>query len=438
MIMTYEEARKYIDESNQYGSKLGLDTITELMNRLGNPQDKLNVIHIAGTNGKGSTAAFIASILTSAGYRIGRYLSPAVFTYRERIQISNPASGKTTYITEKGVSDTISVVKPVCDAMAGEGLSHPTSFEIETAMAYLYLASEQVDFAVIEVGLGGRLDATNVIKKPVCSVITSISMDHMQFLGDTLGKIAGEKAGIIKKGAPVITSNTNPEVLGVLKQVCGDLNAELTVADAADAQQIRYSPEKTEFLYRGRQYEISLLGEYQLQNAILAAESADVLRRLGYPLKEDQISTGLLHAKWSGRFEIISKAPYFIIDGAHNEDAALQLSHTIQTYFPKRKLIFIMGVLADKDYRKILQLTAGYAKVIFTITPHNSRALSSASLAEEARTYTGGQVIDAVTVNSAVKLAYEKTGKDDVILAFGSLSYLGEIRKCINDRTILP
>ena len=484
--MYYEEAREFINDSNQYGCVPGLETITELLKQLGNPQEQLKVIHVAGTNGKGSTSAFLSSILTAAGYVVGRYISPAVFSYRERIQISrqiieenkpiynkfqedknysqdkklkeinnqNIDKGRLSgdnlfdkqvihddkgasdfvinidYITKQGVCDTIEKIKPVCEQMVLQGFSHPTSFEIETAMAMLYLLWEQVDVAVIEVGLGGRLDATNVIKHPVCSVITSISMDHMQFLGDSLELIAGEKAGIIKKDAPTITCKQEPEVRKVLEKVSKDRNSTLTIAEIDNVKDIKFTTEETVFFLDtidGEQkYIIRLLGEYQIGNAVLAIQTARIMNELGYPIDENAIKKGLYDTKWSGRFERIASKPYVIIDGAHNEDAALRLRKSIQLYFTNRRIIYMIGVLADKDYKSILKLTAPLAEVIITLTPNNSRALPSAELAKVAKLYCN-RVLDAGNLQKAVKLVYEEAKEEDVIIAFGSLSYLGEL-----------
>ncbi len=464
--MTYKEARGFIDQSDQYGSKLGLETITELLSRLGNPQDKIRIIHVAGTNGKGSATAFLASILAMEGYRVGRYISPAVFSYRERIQITGKTASQTgkitglgnaepeqlpekeadnaetellstDFITEQGVCDTIQVIKPLCEVMVADGLSHPTSFELETAMAMLYFYQEQVDFAVIEVGLGGRLDATNTVKQPVCSVITSISMDHMQYLGDTLEKIAGEKAGIMKAGRPVITSNTKEEVLRVLTAAAKEKGAPLTLADSAKAEVLSITPDKTSFRYEGEEYGIRLLGRHQISNGVLALSAAQVIRQCGYHLSDAAIKQGLLQASWSGRFEVIAQKPYFIIDGAHNEEAALRLKEAIETYFTGKRLIFVIGVFADKDYRTILQLTAPLASLIITLASENIRALPSAELALEAKKYCPA-VIDGKTAEQAVKLAYEEASAEDVILAFGSLSFLGAIRDSVKHLILQP
>lgn len=470
--MTYKEARDFIDQSNLYGLVPGLETITELLNRLGNPQDKLKVIHVAGTNGKGSTSAFIATILTVAGYRVGRYISPAIFSYRERIQISKRVEiGKNQpthnlgnkvsnnhikndkkedtlntvrdwgngedncsidieFITEQGVCDTIATIKPACEAMVLEGFHHPTSFEIETAMTMLYLLWEQVDFTVLEVGLGGRLDATNVIKKPICSVITSISMDHMQYLGDTLEQITREKAGIIKAGAPVVSCEQKPEVLKVLELTCKEQGVPFILADLSDIVQINHSLEAVSFCYqkedKGIDYKITLLGEHQVSNAVLAIQVAKLLEQLGIHIGETNIKSGLYHTKWSGRFEIVARKPLLIIDGAHNEGAAISLRDSIGLYFTNQKIIYMIGVLSDKDYKSILKHTASLAQVIITFTPNNSRALSSKELAKEARKYCS-YVLDAENIENAIQLAYQEANEEDVIIAFGSLSFLGDL-----------
>lgn len=431
--MTYEKARAFIDQSNQYGSKLGLETITELLRRLGNPQDKIKIIHVAGTNGKGSTTAFLATILASAGYRVGRYISPAVFSYRERVQISTYEQGihHHEYISKEGVSEAITLISSLCEEMQRDGFAHPTSFEIETAMAMLYLSREQVDFAVVEVGLGGRLDATNVINEPVCCVITSISMDHMQFLGDTIEKIATEKAGIIKKGTPVITGNTDAKVLKIIRQVCEEQSAPFTLATAGEVEDIDYSPEGTTFSYQGQTYALQLLGEHQISNAILAMEAARQLEKQGYRISEEAIRNGLRQTKWGGRFELLRREPYFIIDGAHNGDAALQLEKSIRHYFSGRRILLIMGVFADKDYKQILSIIAPLATAILTITPDNDRALASTQLAIEAKNYTTAKIIDAENPEKAVDIAFTIAEKEDVIIAFGSLSILSSMKEAL-------
>ncbi|HHX12329.1 MAG TPA: bifunctional folylpolyglutamate synthase/dihydrofolate synthase [Clostridiales bacterium] len=430
--MTYEDARNFIKASNKYGIVPGLETMEELLGRLGNPQEKLKMIHVAGSNGKGSTCAFISTILIEAGYKVGRYSSPTVFTYREIIQIGYEGLSEMDYITEEGVCEAIDKIMPVCKDMLEDGYSHPTAFEIETAMAFLYLSQENVDFAIIEVGMGGRLDATNVIKQPICTVITSISMDHMQYLGSSLKEIAYQKAGIIKDNVPLVTCKQHSDVEGVLQEISAEKNAKYYVADTHKVRNAIYTPEKTRFTMEDEEYSISLLGEYQIDNGLLAITAARVIDKLGYLISEEAIKRGLDKTRWSGRFEVISRKPYFIIDGAHNEDAAIRLAKSIEQYFTNQRIIYIIGVLSDKDVKSILKITAPLADVIIALTPDNKRALASSDLANMALSY-GKKVIDAATVDMAVKRAYQEATEDDVIIAFGSLSYLGELKQTVED-----
>ena len=445
-FMTYKQARDFINETNKLGSVPGLDTITELMARLDNPQDKLQVIHVAGTNGKGSTAAFLSSILAVGGYRVGRYISPSVFSYREKLQImtySRPDDNEAgymependnglnvAYISRDHVCKAIELIKVLCEDMVRDGHAHPTSFEIETAMAFMYMEWEQVDFLILETGMGGRLDATNVIRQPICSIITSISMDHMQYLGDSLDKIATEKAGIMKPNTPIITCNQQPEAMNILEERAKELGIYLFVSDISKLHDINYTNEYTEFSYPTNnelsKYRIRLLSKYQVMNALLALESAYRMNEMGYRVTKEAIDRGLRLTEWHGRFERISNSPDFYIDGAHNEEAAKQLRDSIDLYFTNRRLIFMIGVLADKDYKSIVRILAPMADTIITLTPDNLRALPSDRLADEVRAYCS-RVFDEKDTDHALRRAYKEAGKDDVILAFGSLSFLGNL-----------
>lgn len=445
--MTYEEAKGFIEETYKLGSVLGLDAIRELMKRLDNPQDKLRIIHVAGTNGKGSTTSFLASILASGAYKVGRYISPSVFSYREKIQILTYKSTaselddkklgaeqglRIDYINKDGLCKAIEQIQIICEDMVRDGHAHPTSFEIETAMAFLYMAWEQVDFLILEAGMGGRLDATNVISQPICSVISAISMDHMEYLGDSLEKIAREKAGIMKPNAPIITCNQEPEVMGVLNKKAKELGIPLLLADVSRVERINYNRDFTEFSFSAdsssRKYRINLLGKHQVMNALLALETAKKLNDMGYIIREEAIERGLRLAICQGRFEKISRSPDIYIDGAHNRDAAISLRESIELYFTNRRLIFMIGVLADKDYKSIIRILAPLADVIITLTPDNPRALASDRLADEARAYCS-KVIDERNVEGAIERAYKEAGSDDIILAFGSLSFLGSLVK---------
>ncbi|MDD4112921.1 MAG: bifunctional folylpolyglutamate synthase/dihydrofolate synthase [Herbinix sp.] len=436
--MTYEEAMEYIKNTNKLGSVPGLEAIRNLLERLGNPQDKLKIIHVAGTNGKGSTISFLSAILAAAGYRVGIYISPTVFSYREKLQIVSlgeridSSNDILSYdlISEEDVCKAIRIIRAVCDEMVSEGQAHPTSFEIETAMAFLYMQWEQVDFLILETGMGGRLDATNIISSPLCSVITSVSLDHMLFLGDTLEQIANEKAGIMKHGSYVLSSNQQPEVLNVFYHKANELDIPMIIADSSKAVNIGYNEEYTSFEYPSDDkpdiYKIRLLGRHQVQNAILAIETARSMARLGYIVPDRAIKRGLWIAKWHGRFEQISKAPDIFIDGAHNEEAALSLQDSIEIYFTNRRLVFMIGVLADKDYPSMLRILAPMADTIITLKPDNSRALPSDKLADVARAYCN-KVFDEKNIEHAIKRAYIEAGIEDVIFAFGSLSFLGSL-----------
>lgn len=432
--MTYEEAIEFIENTNQYGSTLGLESMITLLDGLGNPQDQLKFVHVAGTNGKGSTAAYIATILAAAGYLVGRYISPSVLEYREKIQISrkqelisesNPIT--TEYISTTGIADCIDKIKDVCAHMVESGRAHPTIFEIETAMAMMYFLQKDCDIIVLEVGLGGRLDATNVIRTTECAVITSISMDHMQILGNTLEQIATEKAGIIKPGIQVVSYEQEPEAETIIKQISKQNKAILTIADFNRIIIEEQGIEGTVFSYEDlSKVQIKLLGENQVKNAVVAILAVKALKKMGYTVIDEDIRNGLYHTKWRGRFEIIRYKPLFLVDGAHNEDAALSLAKNLKLYFPKKRIIFIMGVLADKDYDAVLRHTGSFAETIITITPNNSRGLSSDILAKVARKYNK-QVINADKVSNAIKLAYDAADENTVIIAFGSLSYLHEV-----------
>lgn len=431
--MTIKEAYKFLEEAAGYGSKLGLESMTKLLDGLGNPQDKLKFVHIAGTNGKGSTAAFISSILVEAGLCVGRYISPSVFSYEEKIQITYRKDSVTTeYIKDTEVAYYIEKIKQVCMDMVKKGMAHPTVFEIETAMAMLHFYKSKCNVVVLEVGLGGKLDATNVIQTTECAVITSISMDHMEYLGDTLSQIAEQKAGIIKPGVFVASYDLKEEAMKVIEKTCEKQGAKLSCANFSNIKNLTISLEKTVFDYEELTgLEIHLLGINQVYNAIVAIHTAKALVEKGYNISLEEIKRGLKNTRWSGRFEVINKQPLFIIDGAHNEDAAFLLAQNIKLYLANKKIFFIMGVLKDKEYEKILDVMKGLGEEIFTVTPQNSRALTSSSLAKVA-TEKGFLVEDAGTTKNAVELTLKKAKKEDVILSFGSLSYLQEVISALN------
>lgn len=426
--MNYQESRKYIEDSQKYGSVLGLDNMRELMGRLGNPQDKLKIIHVAGTNGKGSVIAYLYTVLREAGYRVGRYISPALYSYRERMEVSGEA------VSREDFAICLSRTAQAISQMTEEGLPHPTPFEIETAVAFLFFEMKKCELVLLEVGMGGSLDATNIIKTPVLSVLASISIDHIGFLGNTLGEIAKTKAGIIKKGCPMITIHQKAEAENAIKDVCGICGVPFREADGNQALVIEESPEGQSFRYEGEEYRISLGGVYQKENAVLAIETLKMLSEIGFPTIEEQRKEGLFRTRWNGRFTVLSREPLFIVDGAHNPAAAEKMAASIRHYFDGKKIYFIIGMFRDKDYREVLSKTCPYAEKIFTIeAPDNPRALPAEELALAAREFHR-DVQAMKSVEEAVETAYSLAGEEDVILAFGSLSFIGVLSETVEKR----
>ncbi|MCI7813631.1 MAG: folylpolyglutamate synthase/dihydrofolate synthase family protein [Lachnospiraceae bacterium] len=424
--MDYQEARVYLENVTKYGSVLGLENMKELLDRLSNPQDELKFIHIAGTNGKGSVLAYVSTVLAEAGYRVGRYISPTLFSYRERIQVNGE------YIEREALARWVTQIKTVIDQMTGEGKAHPTVFEIETALSFLYFKEKKCDFVVLETGMGGTLDATNVVKTTVAEIIVSISLDHLGVLGNNLREIAQNKAGIIKPETVVITAKQEQEAMEVLEDTCREKKCRLYVADDREVKEIHYGYERQSFDYKQyKNLEISLAGSYQITNAVIAVEALDQIRELGYSIPEKALREGLKKTTWKGRFTILRKKPIFVIDGAHNRDAARVLRQSIDLYFADKKIFYIMGMFKDKEYEEVLRQTADRAEHIFTIeTPDNVRALPAEALAEAARKYNE-KVEPAGTIEEAVERTLAMTGKDDVVIAFGSLSFLGQLTKAV-------
>ena len=426
--MKYKDALEYMENIQTKGIVPGLDSIRALCKQLGNPQDTLSFLHIAGTNGKGSTLAYLSTILAKAGYVVGRYSSPAILEYRERFQVN----GK--MISQKDFGNLMEKVKAACEDMVAQGLSQPTAFEVETALAFLYFAEKKCQLVVLETGMGGTLDATNLIETTLISVITSISMDHMGFLGKTIEQIAAHKAGIIKPGKPVVTTRQQPEVLAVITKVAESKQATLTVSDDSQIQNAKTGLSKQTFDYgEFKKLEITLSGTFQLQNCALALDVILELRKQGYRISEKAIRQGLKETTWPGRFTVLSKQPLLIADGAHNEDAAEKLFTTLKMHFTNQKITYIIGVLADKEHEKMLSRMLPLAERVFTVTPPNKRALAGESLAEEVRSF-GCDAVYCESMEQAAELALANVKEDGVILAFGSLSYLAVLKEAFLSR----
>lgn len=425
--MNYEEAREYLDQVSKGGSVLGLDNMRELLKRLENPQDSLKFVHISGTNGKGSVLAYVSTVFKEAGYRTGRYISPTLFSYREKIQVNE------SFIGREDLARLTEEVKKAAEEMQNSGKGFPTIFEIETALAFLYFAEQKCDIVILETGLGGALDATNVITTSVMEVITSISMDHMEFLGDTLGKIALQKAGIIKPHTSVVSAVQDMEAMEVIRDVCRKKECVFDTVDQEQIKDISYGYEGQSFSYKDwKNIKISLMGSYQIKNAALALEAIEALRKLGYELNDKAVYQGMKTAVWKGRFTVISKEPFIIMDGAHNQAAAEELVRSLKLYYPGKKFYYIFGMFRDKDYHQVIRLTAPLAEHIVTVeTPENPRALPAEEL-KKAVAEVNPSVEAAGNLRMAVNRVMEQSDKDAVIVIFGSLSFLGEAEMAVN------
>ena len=452
MRMTYEEALEYINGANRFGKKLGLQNIRTLLGMMGDPQKELRFIHVAGTNGKGSTSSFIGSILSEAGYRTGIYTSPYLQRFGERIAISGPAAdsrddhGSVTgsltagrsgiyrqEISGEELAEITTLVRDCADKMAKSGENLPIMFEIVTAVAFEYYRRKKCDVVVLETGMGGRFDATNVIDVPDLAVITTISRDHTQKLGNTLAEIAFEKAGIIKPGGDVLVYDQDREVMQVFESACRERGARFHRAAFSGIELHEFGPDGQVFSYKGlKGLKIALVGKHQLRNAAVAAEAAMILgtRAGGYRKR----TSGDLKPPVAGQDGNPVKDPLLIIDGAHNAEGAGVLRRTLDEYFPGRPLIFIVGIAADKDYRSMMETVLPGCKKVITVTIPSNRAIPADVLAEHAVGYCN-DVIIGDTIEGAIKTGMETAGPDDVICAFGSLYYIGEIRNMF-DRNV--
>ena len=423
--MDYRQSRAYIEDAQKYGSVLGLDNMREMMRRLGDPQDTLKYVHVAGTNGKGSVIAYLYSVLSEAGYRVGRYISPAIYSYRERMETAGNPVGREQF------AGYVTRIADVIENMTKAGLPHPTPFEIETAVAFLFFAEEKCDLVLLEVGMGGNLDATNMIGNTLAAVIAPVGMDHQEFLGNTLKEIAQKKAGIIKPGCAVISAPQEEPAEEAVREGTKKQGAVLHLVRRDKAAVISRELLCQDFLYEGEKYRITLPGDHQIVNALTALETLKCLEGMGFPVSLAEKKIGLAAARWPGRLSVIKKEPLFVVDGAHNPAAALALIEAVKQYFSGRTIYYIIGMFKDKDYRQVLKLTCPYAKKIFTIqTPGNPRALPAEDLAREAKRWHPDTEA-AASIEEAVDKALKAAKKQDVILAFGSLSFLGEITKIV-------
>lgn len=423
----------YINAPSWQHSRLGLHRMRELLERLGRPQDTMKFVHVAGTNGKGSTCAYIASIFGASGLRTGLFTSPFIETFEERIRVDGDV------ISADDLMAATLRVREVAEAMAAEHEGeHPTEFELMFAVALVHFRAAGCEVAVGEVGLGGRLDATNVIDAPAACVITRIGLDHTTLLGDTLAALAGEKAGIIKSGSPVITCEQEPEAAAVIARACEERGCALHVVKAAETavESIDWEtePPMRPFTFDGEEYRTRLLGSYQPENASVALCTCEVLRKAGWPIAPESCRSGIADAVWSARFEVLGANPLFIVDGAHNPQGAEALVESLaevraSNLAARGRVILVMSVLADKDYETMCATLAPVADAAFTFTAPNPRALSAEELAAELRAANSALSVSAcASAAEAVERACEHATPEDIIIACGSLYSVADVR----------
>ena len=419
--MNANEAIAYIHSVCWKGSIPGLGRTQELLAKMGNPEKKLKFIHIAGTNGKGSTAAMTASILQQAGYKVGLYTSPYIYRFHERMQVNG------VQISDEDLCAVTEYVKPLADAMA----ESPTEFELVCCIAFEYFLRQNCDIVVLEVGMGGAFDATNVIECPEVAVITNIGLDHTDFLGNTLEDIAKTKAGIFKEGGDAVIYRGTPGVEKVFETICAQRNVTLRKADFDALNLISHGLEGQTFDCGERKaLQLPLLGIHQLKNAAVVLSIIDTLIAKGWNITEAQIRQGLQQASWPGRFDIVGRDPLFIIDGGHNPQCIEALVVNIRDYLADKRVIALTGVLADKDYGDMYKPVMPYIEQFVCVTPPNPRRLVATELAEHLQN-VGAKATPCDTIPEGVKKAMELAGNDGVVLCFGSLYTIGDIRNAL-------
>lgn len=424
--MNYAEAMDYIEELNKKGISPGLERVQSILGMLGNPQDALRCIHIAGTNGKGSVSAFLVSALQKSGRKVGHYQSPTLFDYRDRIQVNGEA------IPEEAVASLLSRIREADSNAENVYAGSLTSFEAETIMAFLHFRNEGCEYVVLETGMGGRLDATNVITQPIVTVITAISMDHTGMLGNTLEEIAAEKAGIIKDGCPVVIGVQQPEALNVLLQHGSKHHAKIIRVMPEDIIKEKWNLDGQLISYGKWQHlRISLLGDYQPENAAVALETLALLQQKDVAVSDDMIAAGMQAAVWPGRFEVLHRNPTIIVDGAHNPAGAEKLARTLD-YFTGHTIRIAMGVFRDKDYKGILRHLSGYSNTICCFAPEGRRGLEAEALADAAGAYFEN-VMTADSPKDAIQKLAARTMQEDIILCCGSLSIVKDVTEAVSE-----
>lgn len=427
--MDFLEAQNYLEKvRSQKGIVLGLDTMRHLMAKLNNPQDKVKFIQVAGTNGKGSTAAYLTSILSEAGIKVGRYTSPAVFSSTEQYFACGSCISESEYAK---------VMTAVAEAAASLDGETPTAFEQETALAFWYFAKKGCELAILEAGLGGDMDATNIVTTTVCSIITSISMDHCRILGNKISEIAAHKAGIIKPGAPVICIEQKEDAMEPIRAAAKAADTPLYEVHRDEVRQI--FSDKRESIVFFREFEnlhLKMLGSCQPENAALAVQAASVLSR-SYPIEKKHIYDGIEKTRWGGRFELHSGSPDIILDGAHNPDGIRRLRESVNQMFGAVPICYVCGVLADKDYEKEIEILFGRASNVFTVTPPSPRAMKSTDLKAAIKKRFSQLKVTSFDSEDGIEKAMEAAvSQNNPVVVCGTLTILARVKEWMkrNDR----
>ena len=437
-ILMKEQVTRFLEESQTPAKTIGLSRIENLMKRLGDPQDQLKIIHVAGTNGKGSVCAMLTSILMESGYKVGLFTSPHLIDYNERIQINRKA------INDQDFGSVGLKVEKVCREIAKEGEEAPRFFEVITAMAFLHFLDQKVDMVVLETGIGGRYDATNVIKKPVLSIITSIGKDHMEFLGDSIESITYEKAGIIKENCPIVLYDSDKSVYNIVKDICKRQNSPLFSCKESFISQEDYNMEGTSFSIKNKYFTykdifLQLLGNYQLSNALTSLMAVESLNRSGYNISKDNVYKGLKYANWAGRMERVQKNPVIIFDGAHNEESAKAFIKSLQSITKTAKVYMLISLLKGKDYKAILEILVPFADTIIVSQSSYTRALPAQELYNEIskmesppKLILEKDLLKAYKLGQELVLQEEKASQDNILCCLGSLYLVGELKQYLN------
>lgn len=417
-VMRFDEAMDYIHRVTWRGSRFGLERTNELLERIGNPHKKLKFVHVAGTNGKGSTCAMLAKTLSLAGYRTGLYISPFINRFNERMQINGEE------ITNEELAEITAMIKPHAEAMA----DHPTEFELITVIAFEYFYRKNADIVVLEVGMGGELDSTNVIDTPELAIITNIGLDHTRELGPTITDIARTKAGIIKPGGDVLIYDQNPEADSVFASVSFEKHARLHITDHNRISNVSVSFDalRLSFAPYG-ELVCGLSGIYQAHNVAVVVTAIERLQQKGWKISEQNLKDGLRTVRWPARFELLQQNPVFIADGGHNPQGIAAVVESLKAHFPERRITFLIGVMADKDIPHMIDQLAPIAQEFITVTPNNPRSLDanalSTLLSDRGLTATASE-----SISQGVHLAISRAGKDGIVCALGSLYLLGDVR----------